>query len=139
MSNWTHVAGIIRVDHLRLDKDDELDFDEIFGKECHYSDDYSVWDDWGKNPNIYMPGGSEGTLRKSIWKNPDENCMAAYTVSVFGDLRDHYSADEIINWFKSICSDLGMWVRNAVIVVNNEYFGQKSWVFNDDIERRANG
>ena len=38
MSNWTHVAGIIRVDSIRF-FDDDIDFDREIGKECTWDSD----------------------------------------------------------------------------------------------------
>lgn len=127
MSNWTHVAGIIRVDGMA-----EQDFDEIIGKECLWGSPSEVWEDVRKNPNKYLPMGSEGSLHKSIWENPDKSCLASYTISIFGDLRDHYSTTEIIEWFKSKCKEL--WVRNAVITVYNELYGTETYTYKESEE-----
>ena len=114
MSIWTHVAGVIRIDGL----DEDFNWDELLGKEVGYNDSYDVWEDAGSHPNEYMPCGSEGSLEKSIWKNPDEHCLAAYTVSVFGDLRDYDDLDAIVKWFEQVCKKL--WVRNAVLTAECE-------------------
>ena len=124
MSNWTHVAGIIRVDGLA-----RKDFDEIIGKECLWGSPSEVWEDAEVNPDKYLPMGSEGSLHKSIWENPNEYCLASYTVSIFGDLRDHYSTSDIIEWFKEKCKLL--WVRNAVITVNNELLGTETYTYKE--------
>lgn len=122
MSNWTHVAGIIRVDGLS-----KIDFDEIIGKECLFESPEEVWDDMEEHPDNYLPMGSEGSLQKIIWENPDKNCLASYTVSIFGDLRDHYSTSDIIEWFKKKCELL--WVRNAVITATNEAYGTETYTY----------
>lgn len=128
MSNWTHVAGIIRVDRIRVDDDTkELDFDEILGKECLWNSSRKVWDDALKNPDKYMPMGSEGSLQKSVWVNPNKDHVASYTVSIFGDLRDHDSISEIIDWFIEKCNLL--WIRSAVITVENELHGTKTYTY----------
>ena len=128
MSNWTHVAGIIRVDRIRVDDDaEELDFDEILGKECLWDSSRKVWDDALKNPDKYMPMGSEGSLQKSVWVNPNKGHVTSYTVSIFGDLRDHDNISEIIDWFIKKCNLL--WVRNAVITVENERYGTKTYTY----------
>ena len=128
MSNWTHVAGIIRVDRIRVDDDaEELDFDKILGKECLWNSSRKVWDDALKNPDKYMPMGSEGSLQKSVWVNPNKGRVDSYTISIFGDLRDHDNISEIIDWFIKKCNLL--WVRNAVITVENERYGTKTYTY----------
>ena len=104
MSNWTHVAGIIRIDDLgRCLGTSYLNFERL----------------------INLPCGSEGALKMQVWENPDKSSLAGYTVSVFGDLRDHDSADEIVEWFKEICAIFV--VRQAAITVQNEQFGIKNF------------
>jgi hypothetical protein len=128
MSNWTHVAGIIRVDRIRVDDDaEELDFDEILGKECLSDSSRKVWDDALKNPDKYMPMGSEGSLQKSVWVNPNKGRVDSYTISIFGDLRDHDNISEIIDWFIKKCNLL--WVRSAVITVENEMHGAETYTY----------
>lgn len=121
MSDWTHVAAIFRVDGIRAIAPDP-DFDEVFGKECLFESPVEVWDDANEHPEAYLPLGSEGTLEKSVWVNPDRSCMAAYTVSVFGDLRDFSSIDEIMEWFERCCGKC--WIRQAAITVENEWSGE---------------
>ena len=118
MSNWTHVAAIFRVDCF---SHENKDFTKIFGKELNYYDSYEKWDAAREHPEHFLPFGSEGSLQMSVWKNPNESCMAAFTISVFGDLRDHDSIEEIIKWFDEKCSKL--WIRQAVITVENERNG----------------
>lgn len=116
MSNWTHVAGIIRIDDLGRCLDGKsLNFEKLIGKEVRPED----WDDVDANPDKYLPFGSEGSLHMTVWENPHKHSLAGYTVSIFGDLRDHESAKEIVEWFKKICSKLS--VRNATITARNEY------------------
>lgn len=117
MSNWTHVAAIFRFDGFYHD----YDFTKIFGKELNSNDSIDKWWESQEHPEQFLPIGSEGSLKMSIWENPDHYCVAAYTVSIFGDLRDHNSIDEIINWFDEKCK--GIWIRQAVITVENEMYG----------------
>ena len=131
MSNWTHVAAIFRVDNLgSLCEQEPLDFDKIFGKECLYHSSQDLWDEAEKHPEEFLPMGSEGSLHKSVWKNPDLSCMASYTISVFGDLRDHDSPDEIIEWFNKTCEKL--WIRQAVVTVDNEWYGSRTLNYKED-------
>lgn len=127
MSCWLHVAGVMRIDSIRVGDDyQDPDFDEIIGKECYY-DDEEIWDDQEKHPEKYLPMGSEGSLTKSVWINPDKSCCDAYTVTIFGDLRDESNAEKIITWFKEKCKQV--WVRNAVITVSGGYEGIKTWTY----------
>lgn len=118
MSNWTHVAGIIRVDCLPIE---DLDFDGLIGEEWHFGDEFYI-------PKTgFLPDGSEGSLYKSVWEDPDGS-IPRYTVSIFGDLRDREDPQEIIDWFKEKCKNL--WVRQAIITVWNERNGTLDWRYN---------
>lgn len=127
MSNWLHVAGIIRIDSLRFKNETEINFDELIGRECLFDSPTEIWEDCDKNPNKYLPMGSEGTLRKSIWINPNKAKFAAYTVSIFGDLRHRDDAYTIIKWFKKLCEKIdtddnyNTNIRQAVITVNVDW------------------
>lgn len=132
MSNWTHVAGVIRIDDFRLDESHSLsekDFDFLIGKECLYSSSRETWKDMTENSDNYLPHGSEGTLRKIVWINPDIETMVAYTITIFGDLRDHNSAKDIIKWFKKKCLEIekNHIIRNAIICAENEFNGSSTW------------
>ena len=117
MSNWTHVAAIFRIDSLFR----TLNCTEIFGKELHYGSPLDKWDEAEVHPERFLPCGSEGSLHISVWEDPNESSIAAYAVSVFGDLRDHDSIDEIIQWFDEKCKLVN--IRQAVITVDNELNG----------------
>ena len=138
MSNWTHVAGIIRMDLFDPYENPGIDFDELIGKEIRFDDPIEKWHDVDKNPSKYLPMGSEGSLIKSIWKEPDISCAAQYTISIFGDLRDHHNPNNVIEWFKKICTKIdntgetiGGCVRNATITVENEWNGTVNWTYGD--------
>lgn len=134
MSNWSHVAGIIRVDDIQCLYKDDFNVSNIIkafiGKEIDLDSPEELWEEYDNNPDDFMPSGSEGSLNSCIHVNPDKSCMAAYVVSVFGDLRDHDDPDGIVEWFKNKVSGLDevfYGVRNAVILVNNEYNGIREW------------
>lgn len=136
MSNWTHVAGIIRVDSFRF-LDTSIDFDKLIGKTLDFDDIWegtSRYKEFNQNPNEFLPLGSEGSLKMTVWDNPDKSAIAAYTVSIFGDLRDHDSADDIVNWFKHICTSGGLIIRQAVITAQNECNGERTWTYLEGVE-----
>ena len=126
MSNWTHVAGIMRVDAIRP-LDGKYNFTEILGKELHFDSSSSLWDEAEENPEKFLPMGQEGSLKMSVWDNPCKESLAAYTVSIFGDLRDHHDVDSIIEWFQGKCKMLP--IRQACITVSNEWNGAKTWSY----------
>ena len=130
MSVWSHVAAIVRVDDLRGLGVDEPNWDDIFGKECLFESPPEVWAEADEHPEKYLPMGSEGTLQKSVWVNPDQSCMDAYTVCIFGDLRDHKDVEGIINWFKDIVTNK-VWTRQASITIDNILYspGTVTWVY----------
>lgn len=111
MSNWTHVAGVIRVNHMAC-----------LGEPPWKTVEHALGN---------IPYGSEGFLNYKVWENPQENCIAYYTITIFGDLRDHDDAQEVINWFKEVCNNFG-WIRNAVITAENEQNGTITWTWEDN-------
>lgn len=138
MSQWLQVAAIARIDNFRSNpvsfKEAAEMFEKIFGKECSLGNaDFKDAFDHSEN---YLPMGSEGSLKMSVWVSPIMNHFASYTISIFGSLRDRdeSDADNIINWFKNkICSlPDGFGTRNAVIDIESVFYSHKVWVYNPD-------
>jgi hypothetical protein len=134
MSNWSHVAGIIRVDDIQCLYEDNFNVSNVIkaflGKEIDFDSPEELWEEYDKNPDNFMPSGSEGSLNSCIYVNPDKSCMAAYVVSVFGDLRDHDDLNSIVEWFKdkvSVLDEVFFSVRNAVIIVEDDHNGIREW------------
>lgn len=117
MSVWTHVAAVFRIDGIQ--EFGKPNFEEIFGKQCLWNDSGAVWEDACKNPEKYLPMGSEGTLETSVWVNPRGNELAAYTVTVFGDLRDFNDIEFVEKWFDNSCRKAEN-VRQAVVTIECE-------------------
>ena len=107
MSTWTHVAGCIRVDSFPFLP--QPDFKKIFIKE--------LWDE-KDDGECNMPSGSEGSLDYRIIRNPNPDAMSAYTVLIFGDLRDFgkEDKDEITQWWNRVLKQCGM-IRQAILQV----------------------
>jgi hypothetical protein len=78
-----------------------------------------MWDEQENHPEFYTPTGSEGGIEYDVWENPHKSDMASHTVSIFGDLRDYNTAEEIIEWFNKICKSF--WIRDAVLNIDIEY------------------
>lgn len=136
MSNWTSVAGIVRIDAIRSEEETVEEatrmFENYFGKELRYHSEDELWYEADEHPENFLPFGSEGSLTMSVWVNPDLDSITSYTVSIFGDLRDHDDPDAIIEWFKGKCKSEYIYVRNACITVENDLHGSRVWNYTDD-------
>ena len=119
MSQWTHVNASFRLNSFGRIEDDKLI--NIFGKSVDYyhMDEVEYDENWEvKDKEKYLPMGSEGSLEMNIWHNPNTSYMASTTVSVFGDLRDYDSFEEIEEWFNRCCDKVCL--RQAVCQVDVE-------------------
>ena len=119
MSIWTHVAGVVRIDGIA-----GLTPEPQFGNTCTF---YSDPDDWDK---CDVPRGSEGSLQYSVWENPQGSHAAKYTVSVFGDLRDFDSVEEIVSYFNRISE--GQIIRQGMFSVEVEGQETKNFIYSED-------
>lgn len=131
MSCWSHVAAIFRIDDFRFGAGPKPDFEALFGMECLADSPKSVWIEADYSPEKFLPMGSEGSLRMTVWENPNIHHLAAYTVSIFGDLRDHEDVDGLIKWFDEKCKSVHM-LRQAVITVENDYYGVRTKAYGED-------
>lgn len=82
------------------------------GRSVHFD---SPSEDWDK---CTVPCGSEGSLTTHLWTNPHKSHIAAYTASIFGDLRDYENTQEIIAYLERITE--GQKVRNGVATIEVE-------------------
>ena len=125
MSQWTHVNGSIRFNALRMQGMPFAsieDIKEYMGKTFSYDDNESTWD------ACDVPSGSEGSLQFTFWANPSTTALAAYTVGIFGDLRDFGSEEDIESlkkWFNEKITGEGVMVRSAILEIDVEY-GEKT-------------
>lgn len=128
MSVWSQVAMIFRIDYIKWDGYDELNFEEIFGKTYTWNN----CEDYKTNLESYLPMGSEGSLDMSVWVNPCENHLDRYTVSIFGSLRDHEREDvkKLFEWFNNKCKQLKP--RQAVITIDNDLVGTITKTYQDE-------
>lgn len=142
MSIWTHVAGVIRIDAFRMSAEEVPDFDLLIGRECLWKDPLSLWEERDAHPDDFLPMGSEGSLQKSVWINPDTSYLAAYTVMIFGDLRDYANPEKIIEWFKNKCGSIDnnplFVVRQAVITADTECVKTVTWTYGEDMHEPTN-
>ncbi len=118
MSQWTHVAGCIRIDNF-IDSEERMESElgrirEKIGEECSYDDLLN-----GVDPvdSCNIPCGSEGSLEYGISK-PYSPGLPWICVYIWGDLRDYNDQNEIHEWIKKICE--GELIRNCCIKVDVE-------------------
>lgn len=119
MSIWTHVAAIIRIDAVKgvWGPQSKDDIKRVLGPIARFNGPEEDWD------ACTLPIGSEGSLEYDIWENEDPCFMAAFTVSVFGDLRNYEETESIEEWFNSLCSKF--MVRQAVCLAETEGYEAK--------------
>lgn len=111
MSQWTHVNGSIRYDAgYRNPKKEELK--KLIGIMANYGDADSF-------EKCNMPCGSEGSIEYNIYENENLNDLAAFVVSIWGDLRDYNNSKEIEEWFHKITKD--QFIRSAILEIDVEY------------------
>ena len=131
MSQWTHVCGCIRIDCLIHDNMKER-VQKALGKTLMWESPAEMWDEVDNHPDRFTPTGSEGGVEYDIWENPNDCHMAAYTVSIWGDLRDYSSVDEITNWFNKVLYDSNLIIRDAVLSIDVEYRSKVILAYDDE-------
>ena len=146
MSTWTHVAAVFRVDGAKGDCAGPTvngrvipDWDKVTGRTIRDApvfngDDYLIqreemdWADYLKNPDEFVPTGSEGSLQRAVWVNPRRSHAARYTVTVFGDLRDYSDERKVKEWFFSVIDKCH--IRQAVCHCMVDGYGDWTWQSN---------
>lgn len=113
MSQWTHVNGIVRIDAIRP-------LMPLFNP---------------MDGTLPTPSGSEGELNVSVWENPEPSHMAAFTVQVFGDLRDYDDHKEVLEYFESITN--GKMVRSGLLEITVEW--DKTYIYRHHTDNDGNG
>ncbi len=127
MSQWTHVAAIIRYDGLRLPGvDDECHPAGFLGQQYHPYEEHAGEHDIKPE----LPCGSEGSLRWEVHVNPSEGAMAAYVAYIYGDLRDYNSFEEIEAYFSRI--SVGKFIRQGSATVEVEGVGTRHYDISRD-------
>lgn len=113
MSIWTHVNAQIRLDSMELLTGSiQKDLEKIIGPTyLPFYEEYDIINDWlnvgyEEKDKVKLPTGSEGSLRVEVIRNKDDHAIASHIISIYGDLRDFDSYDEIQNWWYKLCKDL---------------------------------
>ena len=130
MSIWTHVAAIIRIDTIKgfgMGPQSKEELEKVLGPVAKFDGSDEDWN------SCTLPCGSEGSLQYAIWENEDEHCVAAFTVSVFGDLRDYDETESIEKWFNEFCGKFPL-IRQAICVAEVEGGETKVFQYKEESE-----
>lgn len=132
MSIWTHVNGNIRVDSFRFDEAaEEKRIRDALGEIITYDHIGLFGNSLGDCPEIRIPCGSEGSLEYEIIANPDKSCIAAYSISVWGDLRSYCDTNEIEAWFNRVVYESDLSIRQAILQVEVEGMENRVFVYDE--------
>lgn len=83
------------------------------GKTCTYDSPSADWE------ACTVPRGSEGSLQVHLWTNPERMHAAAFTATIWGDLRSYESVDEVVEYLDRITQ--GRMVRQGIAEISIEY------------------
>lgn len=129
MSIWTHVAAIIRIDSIKgfdIGPQSKEELEKVLGPVAEFDGTDEEWN------ACTLPCGSEGSLQYVIWENEDEHCVSAFTVSVFGDLRNYDETESIEKWFNEFCGKFSGLIRQAVCLAEVEYGETKIFQYKEE-------
>lgn len=132
MGDWLHVAAVVRIDS------HTIDISKLFGIELDYEGLKKYRNDTYVHPEKYLPRTGDGTLRTSVWINPDTCSCAGATVSIFGDIESGESPQKIIDWFRTKVIEIEtkhhLIIRQAVITVQSNIHGTMTWCADDEYQ-----
>ena len=146
MSQWTHVAGLIRIDSM-VDLLGGSDTTErMLRDRLGYTWNY---DDLGNRAreihidNSHVPFGSEGSVQYEIVKTRLETGSGEHSLSwghiaIHGDLRDFDDPNEIYRWLVDSLATInedGLGFRDVIVAIQVEYADQHIIVLNDKMEK----
>jgi len=126
MSKWTHIAGIIRIDHMPIGIEplEEREAEELISRGS--------------------PVGSEGGLIFNVQKTqiirPTGFSAVWGSISFVGDLRDFHVEDfpEIKRWLEDIPRRLDRrqsMIRQAIVLIEPEYEKERIFIFDCEEEK----
>lgn len=130
MSQWTHIAGFLRIDYLQMRESDNQLIDiikEKFGRTCDFHSPEKSWDECN------VPMGSEGSVQYKVLLTYGHSSLARIVVLIWGDLRDYGDDKSIIDWVKKSTKDLIL--RAGIIQVDVEYRDSNFYGYNGETER----
>ncbi len=133
MSQWTHVAGIIRIDSMvavmsRGPDSTEDNLRRRLGEIWNYDSDYIP------TSNESTPSGSEGSIQYDIVKTGNKHSLSWGHIVIWGDLRDFDDPNEIYDWLGNSLVTIhegGISIRDIIVSIVVEHSNQYI-IFQDD-------
>ena len=143
MSQWTHVAGVIRIDGFPFlagltPKQEEAQIRKMIGNTCDFEDGDEKWE------ACTVPCGSEGSIQYGFCHSPQDEVeqvgvvrvqcasIVRSVVAIWGDLRDFSDREKIVEWFKTVLAQFNkdnpentgsFSIRDALLTIQIEYKG----------------
>lgn len=110
MSQWTHVAGIIRLNGFAptLKR-----IEDAFGKTAFFESPEKDWDE------CTVPMGSEGSLHYQFIPGRDGS-LACGEIAIWGDLRSYNDHGAVIEWVRSSMKKIELGCRGGAIQIDVE-------------------
>jgi hypothetical protein len=130
MSQWTQVAGAIRIDALVVHPSDEVSAIDITDNDVESDIQRSLGKDESEYyediDHRYTPKGSEGHLKYQylIINKSDTSCIDRGTIVIHGSLRDYGGGDntpytEIIDWLNELANKNNRFtIRQGIVEIS---------------------
>ncbi len=145
MSQWTHVAGIIRIDSMVavMDRGGPDPTEKMLRERLGYTWDY---DDLGNRvkdihiDNSHVPFGSEGSIQYDVAQTGSQSSLSWGHIVIWGDLRDFDDPNQIYDWLSDSLATInedGIGFRDVAISIGVEY--EKNYIIflhDDGTEQR---
>ncbi len=146
MSQWTHVAGLIRIDSMMELIGPGIDTTEALLRErLGYTWNYDDIGNRVKDIHIdksHVPSGSEGSIQydivKTRVKSAEGMSLSWGYIVIHGDLRGFDNPNEIYEWLFNALDSInedGIGFREVVVLVAVEYVGRHLIVLDNETDK----
>ena len=130
MGFWTNAHGTIAGKfETVVSEEAALDYlEKVVGKQLRWEEERSdddMLDEWNyafDHPELYLPLGSEGSLRANY---SYDSTTGEYEIKIHGNLRDVYNTDWILKWFVDIREKLNPKLIRVKIATDDGFDIQK--------------
>ena len=139
MSQWTHVAGIIRIDSMVavMNRGEPDPTEKMLRERLGYTWDFDDLSNRARDTHIDnsdVPFGSEGSVQYDIVQTGSQSSLSWGHIVIWGDLRDFDDPNKIYDWLLNSLATInedGMGFRDVIVSIvverSNQYI-----IFQDD-------